>query len=381
MLEPLMAAKRNVLSAARHELRNANLQQARRAIVAASSPLRRITSSLARSQTSSAPENRPIWGVREVGDFRPHPANFGETMPVRPYDQSTVVVSIDGGRATFRNGHALDSERRVLYENQLSFGVLPIALQRLEQPVATFDSVAYLSNTGANNFYHWFLLVLPMLRFYKKAGIDAERFYVGEPLSAWQKRSLDFVGLQESSIVTRPCRAEVGHVAVMTRHLNGVPPEQVRWARAAFVPVEPPPGKRKYFVGRGPNATTRSMIGEKLIAETLEREFGFEYITTSDMTLDQEMSLFADAEAIVGPGGAALTNILFAPTGTKVLELQAFDNDFSLSHCFQEMSAVLGNPHGLIRGQPTRRRRRGLLSDILIPPEQVLREVEKMLAD
>jgi len=374
-----MTSDHSTVDRIRHELRNANLQQARRLLVAASTPVRSIAPGLARPQASSTPENRPVWGIRETGAFSPVPASFASVMDARPYDQSTVVLSLNDGGATFRNLHALDSQQRVLYEEQLSFGALPIALERLEPTQQHFESVAYLSNTLPGNFYHWLLLVLPMLRFYEAAGIAVDKFYVGEPLRGWQQRTLDFVGLTEDQIVTSACSADVAHVAVLTRRINGVPPDQVLWARKAFVPDEPPPGHRRLFVGRGTNIKNRSMIDEDVIAQRLEQEFGFEYITTSGMTLDDEIEVFGQAEAVVAPYGAALTNLLFAPRGTKVLELQAYDNDFSITHCYQELSAVLGNPHGFIRGEPTPRKKRGLMSDILIDAELIVRETEKML--
>ena len=89
------------------------------------------------------------------------------------------------------------------------------------------------------------------------------------------------------------------------------------------------------------------------------------------MTLDEEIELFGQADVVVAPYGAALTILLFAPKGTTVLEFQAFDNEFSITHRYQEMSAILGNPHALLRGEA---------SDILISGDRVLREVEKMMS-
>lgn len=375
-----MDFRRDLLTRTRWELRNVNFQQARRAAVALSEPIRGPIQFAARRQASSDSMNRPIWGTREVGEFHAVPTDFASTMPVRPYDQSTVVLAFENGEATFRNMHALDGQRRVLYEEQLSFGALPIALERLEPVEQRFARVAYLSNTLPSNFYHWLLLVLPMLRFYSAADCDIEKVYVGEPLQDWQRRSLDFVGLSEDMVVTQACAADVAHVAVATRPINGVPPAQVLWARSAFLPTEPAPGHRKLFVGRGQNIRNRIMVDEERLAEALEDEFGFEYVTTAGMSLDDEIEMFGRADAVIAPFGAALTNLLFAPRGTKVLELQPYDNDFSIVNCYQEMSAVLGNPHGMIRGEPTPRKKRGLLSDIQVPVEDVLRETEKMLS-
>lgn len=366
------------MNPARQLLRNLSPQHARKAAVAASLPLRRLTSSAARPQVSSTKLNRPLWGIRETGDFVPVPVDFGEVMPVRPYDQSTVVVEVEG--CTFRNLHALDREQHVLYERQLPFGELPVALQKLEPIEHEYEKVAYLSNTLPGNFYHWLLLVLPMIRFYEEAGVELDRFYVGEPLRKWQVESLSYFGIDPDKIVTGPCRAATGHVAVITRNISGVPPAQVEWARKQFVPDEPPKGHRRLFIGRGDGATRR-MIGEEELAASLEREFGFEYLTTAGMTLAQEIEVFGQADVVVAPYGAALTNLLFAPRGTAVLELQAYDNDFSIVHCYQEMGAIFGNPHAMLRGDPTPRRKKGVSSDILMSSDRVMREVEKMVSE
>lgn len=357
-----------------------NLQQARRALVALSEPARGVIPFSARRQTSSGPENRPIWGIREVGKFVAEGAHFATQMPVRPYDQSAVVLEFDKGGASFRNLHALDGKRRVLYEEQLPFGTLPIALERLEPIEQHFEKVAYLSNTLPGNFYHWLLIVLPMLRFYAAADCEIERVYVGAPLKGWQKRTLDFVGLTEDMVVSTACSADLAHVAVVSRPINGIPPSQVLWARSAFLPEEPQPGERRLFVGRGTNITNRVMIDEQELAAALEREFDFEYVTTDGLTLDDEIEMFGQAQAVIAPYGAAMTNLLFAPRGTRVLELQPYDNDFSIINCYQELSAVLGNPHGVIRGEQTPRKKRGLLSDIHVPVTTVLRETERMLS-
>lgn len=366
------------IDGARDKFRRLSKQHARKTLLNATTPLRHLHDGIALSSGSTSEENVPIYGIRETGSFTHLPVSFGDTPAERPFDQSTVVMRLDNSAGTFRNMHAIDRSRRVLYEEQLPFNELPIALQRLEPIKASYPKVAYLSNTWVTNFYHWLFLVLPMLRFYNEAGIELEHLYVGEPLKDWQRRSLELIGIGEDMIVTEACEAEVAYVAMLTRHTGGVPPAQIRWTHSQLVKQAPLPTGRRLFVGRG-EAVTRQMIDEDVIASALEREFGFEYITTSGMSLDDEIELFGQASAVVAPYGAALTNILFCAPGTKVLELTAYDNDFSISKCYQEMSSALGHRHGSIRGLPTPRRKKGVNSDILVPLDQVLREVEKMV--
>lgn len=360
-------------------LRNLNRQHLRKALTLTTNPVRKLPVPLAQPQGASLRENTPVFQVRESGYFVPQQAPFGSVMPERLYDQESVVVTVDGGRGTFRNRFALDASRRVLYEQQLPFSELPLAFKRLEPATEERGSVAYLSNSWVSNFYHWLFLVLPMLRAYEAAGIDFEHVYVGEKLKPWQAETLKFVGLSEDKILTEPCRAETAHVAVLTRRVPGVPAETIAWVRKTFMNKEPEPGSgtRRLFVGRG-QSNTRAMMDEESVADALQREFGFEYVVTSGMTFAEEIELFGQAEAVVGPYGAALTNILFAPVGAKVLELTAYDNDFSIAGCYEEMSAVLCHQHGSIRGEPTPRKRRGVDSDVKVPVERVLREAEKM---
>lgn len=122
------------------------------------------------------------------------------------------------------------------------------------------------------------------------------------------------------------------------------------------------------------------MIDEEQMAATLEREFGFEYVITSNMTLDEEIELFGEAEAVVAPYGAALTNVLFARPGTPVLELRAHDADFAATPAFLEVSRVLGHPHGVLRGEFVPPSGREISTDIKISQAVVLPCVEQMLA-
>ncbi len=361
-----------------NDLRRLNKQHVRKAIIDVTQPLRKLPLPVARPLGNADVAKDVAYSIRETGSFEALDVDFGTMMPTRPYDQESTVFRIDGGRCTFRNCHALDGDRRVLYQQDLPFGHLPVALKKLDPVVATYPSVAYLSNTWVTNYYHWLILVLPMLRYYQEANIDVERVYIGEPLKSWQQRSLEFAGITEDMVITEPCTAEVGHVAMLTRHIGGVSPEQIRWVRSLFVKDELAPGNRRLFVGRG-DVVTRRMFDEDVLASTLEREFDFEYLTTSGMTFDEEIEVFGQASAVVAPYGAAITNTLFSPKGTQILELTAFDHDFSLAHCYQEMSAAIGLQHASLRGQQTPRRKNGAYSDIKMPIEQVLREVEKML--
>lgn len=53
--------------------------------------------------------------------------------------------------------------------------------------------------------------------------------------------------------------------------------------------------------------------------------FGFTFVYMEDLSFCEQVSLMAQAEIIVGPTGAAWTNIIFASPGTKALCWMARD--------------------------------------------------------
>jgi hypothetical protein len=75
--------------------------------------------------------------------------------------------------------------------------------------------------------------------------------------------------------------------------------------------------KRRLYVPRRHN---RVVINEQILVEKLQA-YGFEILVTDLMTWPDQIKAFSEAEAVVAPHGAALTNLLFAPAGCKVLEL------------------------------------------------------------
>jgi capsular polysaccharide biosynthesis protein len=76
---------------------------------------------------------------------------------------------------------------------------------------------------------------------------------------------------------------------------------------------------RRLYVSRA-KATSRRLVNEKEILALL-RPLGFDVIHAEDLPLARQAEYFAQAEVIVAPHGAGLTNIYFSSPGTKVVEI------------------------------------------------------------
>lgn len=78
-------------------------------------------------------------------------------------------------------------------------------------------------------------------------------------------------------------------------------------------------GPKRIFLGRKYSSGRRPFNEEECIE--CAKEFGFEVVYPEMLTLQQQVKLFNDAEAIVGGSGAAFTNLVYCNHGVKVLVL------------------------------------------------------------
>jgi capsular polysaccharide biosynthesis protein len=83
----------------------------------------------------------------------------------------------------------------------------------------------------------------------------------------------------------------------------------------------PPAGRarRKIFVSRA-DAVGRNLINGSEVERAL-RDHGFEIVTLSGQSAQDQIELFNSASHVIGVHGGGLTNVLFSPPGTSVLEV------------------------------------------------------------
>jgi capsular polysaccharide biosynthesis protein len=113
----------------------------------------------------------------------------------------------------------------------------------------------------------------------------------------------------------------------------------------------PPSPYQKIFVSR--DAQLRPLVNQEA-AEAVMRDRGFAIVDPGRMTLPEQISLFKGASTVVGPLGAALTNIAFCPPGSRIVALtaQSFPDTFfwfisqHRGHDYREVRCpiVSGNP-------------------------------------
>lgn len=197
-------------------------------------------------------------------------------------------------------------------------------------------------------------------------------------LKPWQSRSLELIGLSQNQCVSytgkRPWKVEQLFYASPVAMTGDHESKSLLWVRDTVwqrclggAPTRI--GWRKLYLTRN-QTWSRNIVNETELIPPL-RERGFEVMDCGKLSFDEQVRLFSEAAYIVGPHGAAFTNMLWSPPGLKVLEI--FE-PASVRRCYWSMCQTLGHRHACGIGQPVAQE--GKEANIRIPAKDLIRAVE-----
>ena len=174
------------------------------------------------------------------------------------------------------------------------------------------------------NYYHWIHDAILRLHLILPHLPDDTRFIVPPNLRPFQMETLAILGIGSDRLCAYSGRElwELEHLyfAPPTTSSGGNSPAALAWYRelawSAF-DVTPAPGKRRIYISR--QRTRYRRIVNEADVERVMHDFGFQTYFAEDLSFREQVELMSEADIIASPSGAALTNILFAPPGTKIL--------------------------------------------------------------
>jgi capsular polysaccharide biosynthesis protein len=170
-------------------------------------------------------------------------------------------------------------------------------------------------------------LTLPLLRFYGTMARNEEIdfYYIGESrIRRIQEETLLRLRVRPEQILREPCRGDRLLTALyLHRPQHGGLRYRDVWGhqfvRSIYV-VEPGRASpARIYIRRG-NTRTRNLTNEAEVIAFLKK-FDIVPVSMDGLTCEAQARLFASAETIIGVHGAALTNLLFASEGCKVVEM------------------------------------------------------------
>ena len=199
---------------------------------------------------------------------------------------------------------------------------------------------------GSTNYYHWLIDFLPRFYLLEKAGIAIKNYpiIVNSGLTRFQMETLGLLGIRQEQLI----EVNVGEVLAVGKLVvpailstnTFVAQAVLDWLRIfglSHLPKECTSHKRRLFISRA-DATVRRLINEDEVYNSLE-PLGFERFVPGAYSFIEQVGAFSNAECIVGPHGAGLTNLVFAPPNALIIDIK---NTFSAAQFFETLAGQLG---------------------------------------
>lgn len=181
-----------------------------------------------------------------------------------------------------------------------------------------YTSIVSQWNMG-HNYYHWFMDGLTRL-LHLNSFPENCRIIVPEFMPEYARRSFELLGIDDRF------EPATGHDLLIERYwfagptmLSGCPnPAGVAWLRSKLISSRERYPNKLIYVDRV--AATRNCINGDELRHFFYKK-GWDVVDPGALTLDQQIEIFSSARVVIGVHGAAMTNILWAPKNSHVLEL------------------------------------------------------------
>ena len=243
---------------------------------------------------------------------------------IRVYAIPGGTVSFDVSRRGGTQFYVFDSREFCISE--LSCGVAPFIS---EQRIDVKGQLGILSDihSSAMNICHFLLDNLTRIPIYRRCHGNDVRFLLAGDYP-YYREILELSGLEAS--IVRPETARFSVRAELLLVSSNIVQDFchpghlcAEWAlnflRTLLPSNSDTKSVRKFSISRA-DAAGRKPINEEQVQQAL-RARGFDVVTLSGRSARDQIELFASASHVVGVHGAGLTNVLFSPPDTRVLEV------------------------------------------------------------
>ena len=228
-----------------------------------------------------------------------------------------------------------------------------------DEPENHFDMAVSLVGPWDTGYYHWFTEYLPRLKgidkYNTKTGTTPQILIPSNPPD-WLTDSLELMGYNNYREL--PAGSVRVNSLVVPSLVRGYPSNDTnegfinstrghRWVASKVKDYNSFSlnGKNKLYISRN-KAADRKLVNENEVMGLLE-ERGFNRIYLEDLPLKEQIKMMANAEIIIGPHGAGLTNMIF---GKDMIIIELFGK--YVNACYYTMAQAMGHEYACIQGNP-----------------------------
>jgi len=191
-------------------------------------------------------------------------------------------------------------------------------------------TLSLVTPEAPSNYHHWMMDLIPRAGLVERAGYrlkDFDHVLINDRGLPYQRETLSRLGIDPSQLirVDDQLHIEADRLVVPSmRHDNTkVSRAEMEFVRRLFLPEEAVPGTahRRLYVSRR-DASFRQVLNEHELMPLL-REYGFEEVVMSSLSVAEQARIFSEAEVVMGPNGSALANLIFAHPSCLAIEFSA----------------------------------------------------------
>ncbi len=234
---------------------------------------------------------------------------------------------------------------------------------RLPSMTAKPGSYVTLLARWASEYYHWVLDILPRLSILERHGeIGEHRYIVPKGLRGFQRESLEMLGIAADRLVefdNTHWEIDRLYFPSFVGKTGNAPAWACEWLRSRLLTGVALSRSRRLYVSRR-QALSRRVSNENELLGRLAR-WGFEAVLPENLSFAEQIALFSQAEMVVGPHGAGLTNIVFSKDITVV---EFFEPGY-VNACYYSLCNSLGHDYWYTLGS------RRNASDMEIPVDSL----------
>lgn len=262
-------------------------------------------------------------GPNKVRIERPFVCELGDVQLVGPQG---LTIPPSGG-VVLEN--ALGYRRRVTFGAMQSLrdGTLP----RRGSPERQYDVGLSLTGPWCTNYYHWLIDYVTRLRGvepYADATGRRPTVLLPRNSSDWMRAAVRLAGIDEEDwSVLDGARVGVDRLVVPSlargeseyfdyqdnRNIFSYSPGAIRWLRRTFLSnlentdID---GPERIYVSR--EDASRRRVRNRETLESVLDEYSFESVRPERYSVPEQVAMFSQADAVMGPTGAGLVNSVFA---------------------------------------------------------------------
>ena len=188
--------------------------------------------------------------------------------------------------------------------------------------------VVLLSGLSGHVYYHWMFDIIPRLEILKRSGIEfdrIDRFVINSFNKPYQKETLALLGVPVEKIIESDRHSHIQATELIVPSFPGymdwVEEGTIKFLRQTFLPriTSSKANYQKIYVSRA-KAKNRQLINESEVSKLLETQ-GFKTIFLEELSVLEQVAIFAQAQIIVAPHGSGLANVVFCSPNTKIIEI------------------------------------------------------------